>query len=170
MQITLSITDRISGSLAKTLSAAQSRDMAEAVGLQVVAMGQRAFNDPGLRPSAWAPLKSGGAATLKISGALWHSLRIVSVSSNSVTVGSDRPYASIHQLGGRTKPHKIVPTNKRALFWPNAAHPVRSVNHPGSNIPARPFFPITATGELTPAASSSIASILAAKLARYAKA
>jgi phage gpG-like protein len=157
MQITLSITDRISGSLAKTLSAAQSRDMAEAVGLQVVAMGQRAF-------------KSGGAATLKISGALWRSLRIVSVSSNSVTVGSDRPYASIHQLGGRTKPHKIVPTNKRALFWPNAAHPVRSVNHPGSNIPARPFFPITATGELTPAASSSIASILAAKLARYAKA
>ena len=170
MQITVSISDRISDSLAKCLSAAQSRDMAEAIGLQVVSMGQRAFNDPGLRPSAWAPLKSGGAATLKISGALWHSLRIVSVSSNSVTVGSDRPYAAIHQLGGTTKPHKILPVGKRALHWPGAAHPVRGVNHPGSKIPPRPYFPVTESGQLTSDASTSIASILASKLSRYATA
>lgn len=31
-----------------------------------------------------------------------------------------------------TGPHVIVPTEKRALFWPGAAHPVRMVKHPGT--------------------------------------
>lgn len=31
-----------------------------------------------------------------------------------------------------TRPHVIRPSGKRALFWPGAAHPVRSVNHPGT--------------------------------------
>lgn len=34
-------------------------------------------------------------------------------------------------------PHVIVPVNKKALFWPGAAHPVRRVNHPGNR--ANPF-------------------------------
>jgi phage gpG-like protein len=48
-------------------------------------------------------------------------------------------YAAIQQLGGQTGPHTIVPRTKKALFWPGAAHPVKSVQHPGSRIPARPF-------------------------------
>lgn len=31
----------------------------------------------------------------------------------------------------------IVPVNKKALFWPGAAHPVKRVNHPGTR--ANPF-------------------------------
>lgn len=31
-----------------------------------------------------------------------------------------------------TRAHVIVPSAKRALFWPGAAHPVRRVNHPGT--------------------------------------
>jgi len=31
-----------------------------------------------------------------------------------------------------TKPHVIVPKDKKALYWPGAAHPVKRVNHPGS--------------------------------------
>jgi hypothetical protein len=31
-----------------------------------------------------------------------------------------------------TKPHVILPKNKKALYWPGAAHPVRRVNHPGT--------------------------------------
>jgi phage gpG-like protein len=164
MQITLSITDKISGALAAGISKATSRDMAEAVGAEVVGIGQRAFNDPSLRPAQWPAKKGGGAATLKVSGALWHSLRIVAVTGTSVTVGSDRPYASIHQLGGKTKAHKITPRNGRALYWPGAPHPMKSVNHPGSNIPARPYFPIDSSEQLTAYASQSIGSILAAKL------
>ena len=39
-------------------------------------------------------------------------------------------YAPYVEFG--TKPHTILPTNKRALYWPGAAHPVKSVNHPGT--------------------------------------
>jgi hypothetical protein len=39
-------------------------------------------------------------------------------------------YAPFVEFG--TKPHVIVPKDKKALWWPGAAHPVRSVNHPGT--------------------------------------
>jgi hypothetical protein len=31
-----------------------------------------------------------------------------------------------------TSPHEIEPARKRALFWPQALHPVRRVRHPGT--------------------------------------
>ena len=31
-----------------------------------------------------------------------------------------------------TPPHIILPRNKKALYWPGAAHPVKSVRHPGT--------------------------------------
>lgn len=39
-------------------------------------------------------------------------------------------YAPFVQFG--TKPHVIEAKDKKALFWPGAAHPVRKVNHPGT--------------------------------------
>src|SRR5882757_9825725 len=39
-------------------------------------------------------------------------------------------YAPYVEFG--TKPHVIVPKDKKALYWPGAAHPVMSVNHPGT--------------------------------------
>ncbi len=39
-------------------------------------------------------------------------------------------YAAFVELG--TKPHVILPRSKQALYWPGAAHPVKSVNHPGT--------------------------------------
>lgn len=36
-----------------------------------------------------------------------------------------------------TRPYVITPTNKKALFWKTASHPVRSVKHPW--IKANPF-------------------------------
>ena len=56
-----------------------------------------------------------------------------------VRIGTNRIYGAIHQLGGKTKPHVIRPKNKKALAWPGGRHPARAVNHPGSEIPARPF-------------------------------
>jgi phage gpG-like protein len=38
------------------------------------------------------------------SGTLEGSLRVLTTSANQVTVGSDRPYAAIHQLGGEHIP------------------------------------------------------------------
>ena len=46
-------------------------------------------------------------------------------------VGSlDCNYATDVELG--TPAHVITPRNKKALYWPGAAHPVARVNHPGT--------------------------------------
>lgn len=55
--------------------------------------------------------------------------------SNNAVVGTNKVYAAIQFLGGRTKPHVIRPKTKRALSFGGIV--VRQVNHPGSNIPAR---------------------------------
>jgi len=39
-------------------------------------------------------------------------------------------YAPFVEFG--TKPHVIEAKNAKALYWPGAAHPVRKVNHPGT--------------------------------------
>lgn len=57
--------------------------------------------------------------------------------ARSATVGSSRAYAAIHQFGGRTSPHVIEPRHKKALAFGGGVF--KSVKHPGSNIPARPF-------------------------------
>lgn len=64
---------------------------------------------------------------------------------NSAVVGSNIKYAAIHQFGGQTRPHVIKPRNKKALAFGGKV--VKSVNHPGSNIPARPFLKLTDTDE-----------------------
>ena len=53
------------------------------------------------------------------------------VSNKVLRVGSlDCNYSTGVELG--TAPHVIVPRNKKALYWPGAAHPVARVNHPGT--------------------------------------
>lgn len=49
-------------------------------------------------------------------------------------------YALFVELG--TAPHKIFPRTAKALFWKGAAHPVASVNHPGTK--PRPFLRVVA--------------------------
>lgn len=63
--------------------------------------------------------------------------------SKAVLVGTNVKYAAIHQFGGSTPPRKIVAKNKKALFWPGAKHPVKSVNHPGFKIPKREFLGVS---------------------------
>ncbi|MBN8905850.1 MAG: phage virion morphogenesis protein [Rhodospirillales bacterium] len=50
-------------------------------------------------------------------------------------------YGAIHEFGGKTSPHVIVPKNAQALAFQSGGKTVFAsrVNHPGSNIPARPF-------------------------------
>jgi phage virion morphogenesis protein len=59
----------------------------------------------------------------------------------SAITGTNKVYAAIHQFGGKTKPHVIRPKAKRALSFGGIV--VRQVNHPGSDIPARPFLSLT---------------------------
>lgn len=51
------------------------------------------------------------------------------------------PYAAIHEFGGITKAHDIFPRAGKALKFQMGGKNVfaKSVHHPGSNIPARPY-------------------------------
>lgn len=70
-------------------------------------------------------------------GALSQSIRITNLGAKGVTVGSDRKYAAIHQLGGT-----IEPKNPGGfLIFKVGGKTVRAKN---VRIPARPFFPFLA--------------------------
>ena len=143
MSISIRITaDTISPGLARAIRSTNNpRPILEAMGLQLAAITKRAFTDPALRASAWAPRKGGGShQLLRKSGALWHSPRISELTNSSVSVGSDRIYAAIQQFGSSKKSGR------------------------GSGIPARPFFPFKARA-MTPIARQKIERIARAKIA-----
>jgi len=50
--------------------------------------------------------------------------------ADSTIVYSDIEYAPHLEYG--TRPHKIKPSSKKALYWEGADHPVKMVNHPGT--------------------------------------
>lgn len=66
---------------------------------------------------------------------------VQSFDEHQSVVGTNKIYGPIQQFGGRTRPHVIRPKTKRALSFGGIV--VRQVNHPGSNIPARPFLRLT---------------------------
>lgn len=93
----------------------------------------------GGRP-AWEPLKYRDGRPLQLSGRLhasitpWHD-------SDTAVVGTNVIYARIQNEGGKTRPHEIRPRNKKALRFNGRF--AGKVNHPGSDIPARPFLKLT---------------------------
>lgn len=54
---------------------------------------------------------------------------------------SDVPYGAIHEYGGKTSPHLIVPKNAKVLAFTKAGSKVfaSKVNHPGSQFPSRSY-------------------------------
>jgi len=148
--------DTLSPALLKAAKAvANRRPILEAMGLAVAGMSARAFNDASLRPSPWAPKSGGGMATLKRSGTLWRSVRISGITNSSVTIGSDRKYAAIHQFGGT-----ILPKSGGRLVFNIGGVTIFAKR---VQIPARPFMPFTRT-DFTEKAKRAIASAAERKL------
>ncbi|TAM37838.1 MAG: virion morphogenesis protein [Burkholderiaceae bacterium] len=97
----------------------------------------------------WKALRKGGSISVpafqgkilqRSAGGLAASIT-QSFDATTAVVGTNKVYAAIQQFGGRTRPHVIRPKAKRALSFGGIV--VRQVNHPGSNIPARPFLRLT---------------------------
>lgn len=88
----------------------------------------------------WTPLKYRDGKPLQMSGRLhgsihpWHD-------NDSAVVGTNVVYAAIQNFGGKTRAHEIRPRHKKALAF--GGRFARKVNHPGSDIPARPFLVLT---------------------------
>lgn len=98
----------------------------------------------------WQPLAASTAAAraaaghsgkiLQLTGSLASSLEC-DFGRTYAVVGTAKLYAAAHQFGAVTKPHVIRARNGKALKIPGGGFR-RSVNHPGSTIPARPFLGI----------------------------
>jgi phage gpG-like protein len=155
--MSLQIRDTLSAGIQQRIRAlADRKPVLEAMGVELVSIAKRAFSDPALRPAPWPARKNTrlvtnpktgrqktiGAQTakqtwslLRKSGALMHSIRITQITDNSVTVGSDRPYAAVHQFGSRKQKGR------------------------GGGIPARPFFPVDRHGNFTALAAKKLEAV-----------
>jgi phage virion morphogenesis protein len=114
----------------------------KAIGDRVVEQTKRRFNAGGPAPDGtpWAAPKAKNPkrrGTLRVTDHLRDSIRYQMIGNNAVAIGTNKVYAAIHQLGGRTAEHIIRPRNKKALKTPYGLF--KQVRHPGSVIPARPF-------------------------------
>lgn len=137
MKISISVRDGISADLAKKIGAMKNaRPVLQAMGQSLVNIAKGSFDQPGLRAAVWPQRRRDTGKPLLIrTTSLRRSLRIVSVSNESATVGTDRPYAAVHQFGSSKKKGR------------------------GSGIPPRPFWPLTGSPEspqLTPKAAEAV--------------
>ena len=89
--------------------------------------------------------KAEGGKTLLDHGHLRDSIHTV-VGVDTVEIGTNLVYAAIHQFGGTTKAHVIKARAGGVLAWGGGKF-AKSVNHPGSVIPARPYLGIAAGDE-----------------------
>ena len=113
--------------------------IAQAGGLALKDVSQKAFvnkADPA-SGAKWAAKADGSEAALYKRGTLRRSIIFNAFPDGSVIFGSNLVYAGIHQEGGTTKAHEIKARNAKALHFNGIFR--RSVQHPGSKIPARPF-------------------------------
>jgi phage virion morphogenesis protein len=114
----------------------------KAIGDRVAEQTKRRFEKGGPAPDGtpWAKVKKPhpkARGILRISDHLKDSIRFQMIDNNTVAIGTNKVYAAIHQLGGKTGPHDIVPVRKKAIKTPFGLF--RRVKHPGSQIPARPY-------------------------------
>lgn len=147
--------------------AADLRPALRSIAAELLSQTEAAFSAQG-RPR-WKPserARKDGGTTLQDSGQLAASIT-TEVGAHYATIGSNKPYAAIHQFGGKTRPHTIRPTKGKVLAF--GGRFARQVNHPGSDIPARPYLPIGNDGKLTPDAEQSILGIVLQHLSRAAR-
>ena len=143
--MSLRVQNTLSAGLARRVRALRDgRAILTAMGNELVSIAQGAFSDPALRPSAWPPrqVTRRPHPLLRDTGALYASIRLEQVTNRAVSVGSDLPYAAVHQFGS-------------ARRWGR-----------GSGIPARPFFPYDANGNMTALARQRINAVVVAELRR----
>lgn len=102
----IQISNTLSPDLRRRAAAVKdARPLLAAMGQAVKSLGIQAFTDAAKRPTQWMPrLDDKPHALLQKSTMLRKSIRVTSLTNTKVMIGSDRPYAAIHQLGGQHIP------------------------------------------------------------------
>lgn len=112
--------------------------------------------------------RSESGKTLQLSGILASSIQ-TSSGNDFARIGTNMKYAAIHHLGGQTKAHEIRAKNKKSLAFLNSGGDsvhVKSVQHPGSKIPARPYLPIRGDNKLQSDGKKRILDVVIDSLSR----
>ncbi|MCX8957218.1 phage virion morphogenesis protein [Erwinia psidii] len=139
MKLDIDISDEFREWLDRLAERCQHREplMNRVAGIMLDAVDENFMQ--GGRP-AWTPLKYGDGKLLMKTRRLHGSIEPFADNDHAV-VGTNVVYARIHQMGGKTRPHIIRPRDKKALRFNGRF--ASKVNHPGSDIPARPFLSLT---------------------------
>jgi phage gpG-like protein len=125
-----------------------------AIGLGLVSYTKRSFRDASLRTVTWQPKSTGATSNLISKGMLMSSIRVTGATRRGVTIGTDRRYAAIHQLGGVIR----AKGGKPLVFQIGA----RTIFAKKVTIPARPFLPFTQDGNLSKKAVAPVGRIVKA--------
>jgi phage gpG-like protein len=153
MKFTLSIKDGISpkvDALLRKQSGAGRKAALAVMGMVLRDWAMEAFTDASKRPAAWKAKADGTASTLQgKSPVLRGSLR-VEATAEEVTIGTDRKYALIHQVGG-----VITAKAGGALRFKGSNGKWVTVKQ--VTMPARPYLPVMASGAIMPAAGEEAA-------------
>lgn len=125
------------------------KPLLSAIGLEMVTSTGRRFEtgtapDGSRWPRSLAALQEGRQTLIK-TGRLRDSITY-NATSTDVEVGTNVEYAPPHQFGATIPPHTIRARRARALRIPGIGFR-RSVKHPGSTVPARPFLGLSTQDE-----------------------
>lgn len=105
-------------------NATNTRPMMRAIATEMVSMTEENFDRESWGGVPWAdsarslsealdPKRGRRGKTLQLSGQLAASIS-TQVGTDFARIGSNKPYAAIHHLGGKTAAHEIRPRNKKS--------------------------------------------------------
>ena len=137
-------------------NARHPRPMMRAIAAELLSITEDNFARQRWGSRKWDPTKRGGKILQK-SGQLAASIHTAS-GSHFARIGTNKPYAAIHQFGGT-----IEAKNKPYLVFKagGSFHSVKQVN-----IPDRPYLPISKGGTLQAGAESRLLDVALDALAR----
>ena len=147
-------------------NATNARPMMRAIATEMTSITEDNFERESFGSDRWEKSQRAtdeNGKTLQKRGQLAASITS-QVGNDFARIGSNKKYAAIHHLGGKTKAHKIRPKKKKALAFGGLV--LKSVNHPGSDIPARPYLPIAGGNKLQPGAEERLLDIALDALAK----
>ena len=131
--------------LIKKLDGSGRQKVMEVIGMAMRNWAMEAFTNPAMRPTPWAAKRDGTASTLQgKSPVLRRSLRVEATASE-VTIGTDRAYALIHQLGG------VIEAKAGGALRFQAGGKWFTAKK--VTMPARPYLPVMPGGAMMPAAA-----------------
>lgn len=141
-------------------NATNTRPMMRAIATEMVSMTEDNFESESWGGDRWKQSNRAteGDKTLQLTGQLAASIS-TQVGNDFARIGSNKPYAAIHHLGG-----KIEAKNKPYLAFPLVGGGFRKVK--SVYIPARPYLPINGAGQLQNGAERSLLDIALKSLSK----